>query len=159
MICNIACGRFVELALNVDNNTPSTAAFVALLLQVAEADDTVADYDDLDTLLAAAGNTECTATGYSRNSITDTEISAPSLDDTGNRYSVTIPQASLAWNTLSSVTAGTYKMLIVYFDDVADSGVDDTQGVPVAVVTVGSVTTATTDIEASADLVLRATRG
>lgn len=84
-IPNIAKGRINEFAKRVDGNDPSTSGFVVFLLQDTGLDaiDTLRDFDDMNSLLA--GNTEVSASGYARLVLTDTDVGATTVDDSGNQ--------------------------------------------------------------------------
>lgn len=84
-IANIAKGRINEFVNRVNNNDPSTAGFIVFLLQDTGLDaiDTLRDFDAMDVLLAA--NTECSVASYARLVLTDTEVGAPTVDDSGNQ--------------------------------------------------------------------------
>ena len=111
-VFNIAKGRIVELYNRVENNDPTNAALIIVPLQLAEADATLIDYDDLDALLTQAGNTEQTTMG--RKTLTDTELAAlPAPDDTGDTYDVTFPNVTWASATGSAVV----KVLVCYDSD------------------------------------------
>lgn len=86
-IPNIAKGRINEFVNNVNNNDPSTSGFVVVLLQDTGIDtiDQLRDYDTLALLIA--GNTEVTATGYTRLVLDDADVAAPTVDDTNNLQS------------------------------------------------------------------------
>lgn len=124
-VFNIAAGRVVELYNNVKSNSPANSAFIVVLLTAVETDDTLNNYDDLDALLGAAGNTEATFTGYARKVITDTELAAlPAPDDTNNRRDLDIPDQTWTPST-SQVTA---KLLVCYDPDTTTG--DDTTIIP-----------------------------
>lgn len=96
-IANIAKGRFVEMYNRVENNDPANSAFIFVLLQAAEADAVLLDYDDLGALLGAAGNTEADFTNYARKTITDVELAPlPAPDDVNNRRDVDMPDQTFA---------------------------------------------------------------
>lgn len=84
-IPNIAKGRINEFARRVDGNDPSTSGFVVFLLQDTGLDTlaVLRDFDDMAALLAA--NTEVSASPYARLVLTDTNIGAPTVDDSGDQ--------------------------------------------------------------------------
>jgi hypothetical protein len=91
VLANVAKGRFVEFYNRVKSNDPSTSAFVLVLLETAEADGTLIDYDTLSALLGGS-NTEAAFTNYARLVITDSELAAlPAPNDTDNWYQVDLP--------------------------------------------------------------------
>ncbi len=85
-IPNIAKGRINEFVNRVNDNDPAASGFIVALLQDTglEAIGVLRDYDTLALLLAAA-NTECTVTSYARLVLTDTDVIAPVVDDSGDK--------------------------------------------------------------------------
>ena len=84
---NIAKGKVNAFTERVVNNDPANSALVVVLLKTAEADATLQDYDMLGAVFAAGGgtaNVECDFTNYARKTLTDADLSAPTVDDTGN---------------------------------------------------------------------------
>lgn len=123
-VFNIAKGRVVELYNNVKSNSPANSAFVVVLLKSAglEADDTLNNYDDLASLLAAT-NDEADFTNYARKILTDVELAAlPAPDDTNNRRDLDIPD--LTWTAAGGATNNTLGKLIVCYDADTTSGTD-----------------------------------
>lgn len=114
-VFNISKGRVVELYSRVKSNDPATSGFILLLLTANEADATLADYDDLATLLGAAGNTEATHANYARKVLTDADIAAlPAPDDTNNWRDLDLPDQT--WTALGAGSATT-KAIICYAPD------------------------------------------
>lgn len=93
---------------------------VIVVLEATEADDTLNNYDDLSTLLAAAGNTEATATNYARKVLTS-GITV-TVDDTGNDVQV-IVDSDQTW---TSVTGNAFTDLLVCYDPDTTTGNDTT---------------------------------
>ena len=127
---NIAKGRVVEWYNRVESNDPTNAAFILVVLKVAEADATLIDYDDLSTLLGAAGNTEADFTNYARKVLTDADLDAfPAPDDTNNRYDIDLPD-----QVFTAAGGGTdnnlVKILICYDSDT--TGGTDSNIIPCA---------------------------
>lgn len=118
---NIAKGRIVEYYNRVENNDPSTSA---LILVPLSASGTEAQGQDLDTLAAVeadANFAEITTGGWSRKTLTDTELAAfPAPDDTNNRYSVAVP--SVTW--VSVATGNNTTGLLVCYDADTGTGTD-----------------------------------
>lgn len=91
---------------------------IVVLLQAAEADDTLRDYDDLATLLAAAGNTEATFTNYSRTLILNANWSV-TINDTTNLASADF--ADITWSPAGNGTNNTLAKLLVCIDGASDA--------------------------------------
>lgn len=117
-VFNIAKGRVVEFYNRVENNDPSTSAFIIMVINAGGATDTT--LKRLDSFLDIendANAAEVTNSNYGRKTLTDTELaSLPSPDDSNDRYDIDIPD-----QTWSAVSAGdAWTDLIVGYD--ADTG-------------------------------------
>lgn len=123
IVFNIAKGRHVELVNRVENNDPANSALVVVLLQAAEADAVLIDYDDLSTLLAAAGNTEANFTNYVRKVLTDAELPAQAPDDVNDRYDAAAP-ASVTWSSAGGASNNTMVKAVVCYDSDTTAGTD-----------------------------------
>ncbi len=122
-VMNIAKGRVVEWYNRVENNDPANAAFIVVLLKANEADGTLEDYDDLSTLLGAAGNTEADFTNYARKTVTDSELAAlPAPDDTNNRFDIDMPDQT--WSSAGGASNNTLTKLIICYDSDTTGGTD-----------------------------------
>ncbi len=120
---NIAKGRVVEWYYRVKNNDPTNSAFIVVLLKAAEADATLIDYDDLSTLLGAAGNTEADFTNYARKTLTDAELAAfPSADDTNDRYDIDMPDQT--WTAAGGASNNTMVKALICYDSDTTGGTD-----------------------------------
>lgn len=119
-VFNIAKGRVVELFNRVDTNDPANSALIVVPILAAgiESDATLADYDTLGALLAAA-NDEATGNGWNRKTLTDSDITMPAPDDTNNRYDLDI-----ADQTWTAVTSGTTAKLLICYDGDTTGGAD-----------------------------------
>lgn len=124
VIPNIAKGRVAHYG-----TLPGAAdGLVAVLFSAAEAEATLADYDNLGAVLAAAGNTEAVFTGYARQALTGVTVT---VDDAGEV--VNVDCADPSWSPTSAealvkigifydpdTAAGTDADLIpLFFDDFA----------------------------------------
>lgn len=85
---------------------------------MAQADDALRDYDDLASLLANAGNTEATFTGYTREVILNASWSV-TIDDTGNE--ATADFADITWSPAGGGTNNTLAKLLVCIDAGSDA--------------------------------------
>lgn len=136
-IPNVAKGRLNEFVNRVNNNDPANSAFVVVLLQDTglETLATLRDYDTLSALLAGT-NTECSVTSYARLVLDDTDIAAPTVDDSGDQQ--TFDTADFDFGSLE--TGQTIAASVVCYDDDTTAG-DDTNLIPVHI----SIPTATVD--------------
>jgi len=121
-VFNIAKGRVNEYVSRVDANDPVNSGLIVVLFKASEADAVLEDYDDLATLIAAAGNTEADFTNYARKVLTDTELANPTPDDTNNRQDADIPDQT--WTAAGGTTDNTLTKLIVCYDNDTTSGTD-----------------------------------
>ena len=120
---NIAKGRVVEYYNRVESNDPANSALIVVACKVSEADATLIDYDDLNALLGAAGNTEADFTNYARKVLTDTELDAlPAPDDTNDRYEVGLPDQT--WTSAGGATNNTLTKIIICYDSDTTGGTD-----------------------------------
>lgn len=118
---NVSKGREVELYNRVDNNDPTNAAFILMILASGSTNgiNGLQDFDTFSAILAG-GYTEVGNTGYSRKTITDANISAYTVDDTNNRILLTLPL-----QTFSGVSAGdTWDIGVWGYDSDTTSGTD-----------------------------------
>lgn len=99
-VFNIAKGSIAEKIRDGAN-------LIIVVLEAAEVDDTLNNYDTLDTLIAAVGNTEWTATNYARKAITNAGVTL-TVDDTANSVKVDI--ADQTWTAVTG--AASVKLLI-----------------------------------------------
>lgn len=129
-LCNIAKGRFIELYRRVEENDPSTAGIIIVLLKANEAEGALIDHDNLSLLLGAAGNTEADFTNYARKTLTDADLAAfPSPDDTADDFDVDLPDQT--WSNAGNGTNNTLTKAIVCYDPDTGAG-DDTSIIPIA---------------------------
>jgi len=119
---NISKGKINEYHDRVDSNDPANAVLVIYLLQVAEADATLDDYDDLGALIGAAGNTEATFTNYARIILDDTDITPSVVDDTNNRREADF--ADQTWAAAGGATNNSLVKLGVAYDSDSATGTD-----------------------------------
>lgn len=126
-VFNIAKGRVNELHNRVNDNDPANSALIIVLLQANVADATLSDFDNLSLLLADAGNTEATFTNFARIVLTDTNISAPTVDDTNDRQDADI--ADQTFSSAGGAVNNTLTKFLVCFDTDTTGG-DDTNIIP-----------------------------
>lgn len=120
IVINQAKGRIRTFADNAAGAV-AAAAIILLLLKAAEADGTVADYDDLAALLAAAGNTEADATNYARKTIADAAITV-TVDDTNDRLDIDVPDQT--YTALGGATNNTLTDALFTYDADTAAGTD-----------------------------------
>lgn len=125
-VFNVSKGRWAEFYYRVKNNDPTNSAIIVLVLATSglESDATLLDLDTVEALLAGTTN-EVTNTNYARKTLTDSDLSAFSVDDTNDR--VQLGFSDLTW---SSVAAGDGWAKIVVAYDSDTTGGDDGDIIP-----------------------------
>jgi hypothetical protein len=107
-IFNIAKGALIEKVRDGSSN------LLVLLLETAEADSTLIDYDNLSDLFAGS-SVESTATGYSRNTgVTGTVV----VDDGLNVADVNIPDQAFSALTGNPLVA----VIVAYEESASETG-------------------------------------
>lgn len=101
---------------------PANARLVIVILEAAEADDVLNNYDDLGALLAAAGNTEATSTNYVRKEHAAAGVTY-SVDDTANTAKVVIDNDDV-WTAVSQAAAESWVKLLICYDGDNTVGTD-----------------------------------
>lgn len=118
---NISKGREVELYGRVDGNDPTNSALIMMVL-AAGSTNGVFGLVDFATFAAitAGGYTEVTNTGYSRKTLTDSSLTAYTVDNTNNRILLTLPL-----QTFTTISAGnTWDLVVVGYDNDTTGGTD-----------------------------------
>ena len=123
-VFNIAKGRVVEFYNRVENNDPSTAGLVIMILATAglESDAVLRDKDSFADILSGTTN-EVTNTNYARKVLTDSDLAAlPAPDDTNDRYDVDIPDQT--WGPPGPAAGDGWSKLIIGYDPNTGGGTD-----------------------------------
>lgn len=113
-VFNIAKGKVGYYTDDAQGLSAANSRLVLVPLEAAEADDTLNNYDDLNSLLVAAGNTECTATNFDRIEIAAAGVTF-SVDDTGNSVK-TVIDADQTWTSVAAGNAAV-KLLVCWDGD------------------------------------------
>lgn len=123
IVFNIAKGRVREYFERVVNNDPANSAIVLVPIETdgLEADATLIDAD---TLAAVLSGTTDEQTTMGRKVLTDADLSATTVDDSGNTASAAIPEVT--WSTASGNAIS--KILVCYDPDT--TGGDDSSIIP-----------------------------
>lgn len=104
IVFNIAKGRVAELYNRVDLGDPSTARLYIIPIDAgAVSDATAKDCNDLAALITA-GVTERNANGWSRITLSGTDLAALADDDTNDRMPLDLGDQSLGSPTAGAVT-------------------------------------------------------
>lgn len=118
---DVSLGREVEFYARVDGNDPANSALILVVLAASglESDSILRTYATLSTLLAASNN-EVTNSGYARKTLTDSNLSAYTVNTTD--HTITLP---LATQTFTSIVAGdSWRKLLVCYDSDTTGGTD-----------------------------------
>lgn len=121
-VFNIAKGRANELLNRVDANDPANSALVVIALASSglEAQSALEDADTFAAVVAGATN-EATGTGWSRKTLTDSDVAFGAPDDTSNVYDSDLPD--LTWTAVADA-ADDVGALVVAYDSDTTSGTD-----------------------------------
>ena len=120
-VFNVAKGRVAELHDRVDSNDPVNSALVVVLLKTAAADATLKDQADLAAILAG-GSTEADFTNYARKTVTDTSITASTVDNANDRREADIPDQT--WTAAGGVSNNSLVKLLICYDPDTTGGTD-----------------------------------
>ncbi len=148
IVFNISKGEVNAYTKRVVNNDPANSALVIVLLKAAEADGVLQDYDTLGAILSAGGgtaNVEANFTNYARKVLTNTELSAPTVDDSGNQQYSDAPDQTYV-SAGGAINNALVKMIICYDSDTTTG--TDSNIVPLVALDF-TITTDGTDILAS----------
>jgi hypothetical protein len=117
LIFNIAKGRLVQLAKNVDDGSPANSRLILIPFNSTDTDDAVRDCDTVAAVEALASTAERTANGWNRKTLAAADVTI-TLDDTGNTHSVDITDQS--WTP----TADAVTDLLLAYDADNTTGTD-----------------------------------
>ena len=120
---NISLGEVKAYYRRVKENDPTNAAIIIVLLKVAEVDGTLEDYDELNALLLAAGNTEADFTNYARKVLTDADLAAvPAPDDANSWIDLDLPDQT--YTAAGGAANNTMVKAIICYDSDTTGGTD-----------------------------------
>ena len=120
-VFNIGLGRAVELYSRVDGNDPANSALIIMILATSgiESDAVLKDKDTFADVVSGATN-EVTNSGYARKTLTDSDLTAFTPDDTNDRADLDI-----ADQTFTSIAAGDgWNDLVIGYDNDTTAGTD-----------------------------------
>jgi hypothetical protein len=118
-VMNIARGRIGYYMADALGLAAANSRMVIVVLEAAEADDTLNNYDELGALIGAAGNTEATATNYAREETAAAGITV-NIDDTANDAEA-VKDADHTW---TAVTGNAFVKLLCCYDADNAAGTD-----------------------------------
>lgn len=121
-VMNFARGKVGYYGSDALGLAAANSRLTIVVLEAAQADDDLNNYDDLAALLANAGNTEATSTGYARKEIAAAGVTY-SVDDTGNTAKLVI-DADETWTSVSQATSESWVKLLVCWDGDNAAGTD-----------------------------------
>ena len=116
---NIAKGRAVQLAMNVDGGSPANSRLIVHVFDDTGAtEDNLVDADTIAALEAVTNVTERQTNGWERKVLTGADVTV-TVDDTNNRIDVDIPD-----QTWTAVTSGAATRLVISYDPDNATGTD-----------------------------------
>jgi hypothetical protein len=121
-VMNIARGRIGYYMADALGLAGANSRHTIAVLEAAEADDTLNNYDALDTLIAAAGNTEAGSTNYARIETAAAGITV-NIDDTANDAEAVV-DADKTWTSVSQAAAESWVKLLCCYDSDNTGGGD-----------------------------------
>lgn len=118
IVFNIAKGRVIELYSRVDNNDPANSALILVPIETSglETDAVLKDKADLAAVLAGTTNEQTT---MGRKTLTDADLSALAVDNTGDLYAASLP--TVTW---TAATGNAISKILVCYDNDTTSGTD-----------------------------------
>lgn len=126
LIPNIAKGRHVQLAMNVDGGTPANSRLIVIPFGGSNTDDEVRDADTVAALEALSGLIERTANGWNRKTLAAADVTI-TVDDTNNRIDWDITDQS--WTPTADATT---RVCVAY--DADNTAGTDADLIPLVVV-------------------------
>lgn len=121
-VLNFARGKIGYYAADALGLAGANSRLVIVVLEAVEADDTLNNYDELDALLTAAGNTEVTSTNYGRIELAAAAITS-SVDDTANTAKAVV-DSDQTWTTVTQAGSETWDKLLMCYDADNTAGTD-----------------------------------
>lgn len=118
---NVARGRIGWYAADALGLTGANSRLVIVVLEVAEADDTLNNHDTLGAALGA-GNDEATSTNYARIELAAAAVTV-NIDDTANDAEAVI-DADQTWTAVDQATTEVWVKLLVCYDSDNTAGTD-----------------------------------
>jgi len=119
LIPNIAKGRHVQLAMNVDNGSPANSRLIVIPFQSTDTDDAVRDCATVAAIEALSSSAERTANGWNRKTLTASDVTI-TVDNTNNRVDWDITDQS--WTPTNA--GDTTNRVVIAYDDDNTSGTD-----------------------------------
>jgi hypothetical protein len=120
-VMNFARGKIGYYMADALGLAGANSRAVVVVLQVAEADDTLNNYDDLGALLGGS-NTEAASTGYARKQIAAAGVTT-SINDGANTAQAEI-DADQTWTSVSQAASEAWVKLLVAYDADNTAGTD-----------------------------------
>ncbi len=118
---NQAKGRWAELFARVDGNDPANSAIILVAINTSATDATLKDLDTLAAIEADGNTAEVTNSGYARKVLTDSDLSTYTVDDSGDKVTVTLADAT--WTAVAAA-GGAWTDLLLCYDNDTTGGAD-----------------------------------
>lgn len=120
-VMNIARGAIGWYGDDLRGLAPANSRLTIVVLEVAETDDTLNNYDDLGALLGGS-NTEALSTNYARIELAAAAVTW-TVDDTGNTAKCVI-DADQTWSSVTQAGSEDWVKLLVCYDPDQSGGTD-----------------------------------
>lgn len=120
---NIAAGSIMEYVRRVDTNDPTNSAIVIILFSTGDTVANMRDFDDVGAILAGA-SVESNFTNYARTVLTDTDITSPTIDDTGNDANWDLADQTPLISSAGGTVDEDIDMVVFAYDDDSTAGTD-----------------------------------
>ena len=119
LIPNIAKGRHVQLAMNVDLGTPANSRLIMIPFQSTDTDDAVRDCATVAAIEALAATAERAANGWNRKTLAAADVTV-TVDNTNNRIDWDITDQN--WTPTNA--GDTTNRVVVAYDPDNTAGTD-----------------------------------
>lgn len=128
IIPNISAGRINEYVRRVDGNDPTNSALVVVMFSTGDSIANLRDFDSVGAIIAGAA-VESAFTNYVRTVLDDTDISGPTVDDTGDAQTWELADITPLISSAGGATDEDIDMVVIAYDPDTTGG-DDTALIP-----------------------------
>lgn len=112
---NIGKGRWAELFNRVDSNDPANSVLILVAINTTATDATLKDLTTMTAVEADANTAEVTNSGYARKVFTDSDIATYSVDNSGDKVTVTLSDQT--WTAVATSPGAWTDLVLCYCAD------------------------------------------
>lgn len=123
IIPNIAAGRINEYVRRVDGNDPTNSALVVVMFSTGDSIANLRDFDSVGAIIAGAA-VESAFTNYVRTVLDDTDISGPTVDDTGDAQTWDLTDITPIIASAGGASNEDIDMVVIAYDPDTTGGTD-----------------------------------